>query len=376
MAAAALAPPPPPFLGHLWQCAQGPGEVRGLFSEAWWPNLAAAPFLPGDLVAVDLGSNTKHCHAIVQGDAEASAQTSLVADELAAALGRYDARKEGCVARQLQPPACVQLLGANGSYLHVLPEKLVRVLLAEPPRILMVTDTVSMRRLAKTQVGRSDAVLEIGSSLGECTAVLAAHAAKVVGIDVAGELVEECRRRHPHCHFEWLDCFEQPERFRALCGELCAAGSLKVFLDVGGDRTTADVCRVLAALAAAGVSPALIVVKARALAAAAASACDAAGTIVDVPRWWQQVAALDPVGSVRQWKKKLARARKARWEAAGDEDWKAFESYRATWDDVPHEELHALKGEARRLKELQPDAWGETLRLKIGEAAFNTSEVF
>ena len=53
------------------------------------------------------------------------------------------------------------------------------------------------------------------------TYVLASHAGLAIGIDVAGDFVEESRRRHPSCRFEWLDCFEEPDRLKDLVQELC-----------------------------------------------------------------------------------------------------------------------------------------------------------
>ncbi|CAE8615473.1 unnamed protein product [Polarella glacialis] len=144
---------------------------------------------------------------------------------------------------------------------------------------------------------------------------------------------------------------------------------MKMFVDVGGDRTTADVLQVLAALEAACSSPALVVIKARALAAAAAPSCDEIGSLLDSTPWWQESATPKEKGSVKQMKKKLARARKAKWDAADAEAWKAFESYRAKWEGT-QEEYDRLKEEAQILKRETPEAWGEALRdLIAGKSA-------
>lgn len=396
-----------PFVGHVWRCAQGPEARRGDFSPAISAALFSPPFLPGEAVSVDLGSNTKHSHAIVldyEGapsfcssscsrappTSESCAKlpgpvplrcAALIADELEVALERrvlVSARPSSTTSSESSSaPVSVRTIGGDGGVLHTQVSRLVRVLTrahSASPQVLIVADTVSFRRLAKSQVGYGDAVLEVGSSLGECTCVLASRAAAVVGIDVAGELVEESRRRHPHCRFEWLDCFEEPGRLRSLCEGLRARGELKLFVDVGGDRTTQDVCRVLAALGAATSSeppPSLIVVKSHAMAvAAAASAHAASGEIEDTAGWWRSAARTPPngscSGSARQLKKKLARARKAKWDVAGEDEWKAFNAYRAKWEDVPSEEYELMAAEARQLKDARPEAWGNSLRAMIG----------
>ncbi|CAL1140551.1 unnamed protein product [Cladocopium goreaui] len=188
-----------PFQSHCWQCVQRPDNRRGDFLIGW----------------AESGEAGLNQHAQV---------SALEVDELLPALRR---RSPGKSLRQ---------------------------------SLLVVKDTVCYRRLAKSTT-KADAVLEIGSSLGECTQVLS-RAAAVVAIDVSKELVEESRRRHPSCRFEWLDCFQETDRLRDYCQELQLHGRLKIFIDIGGDRSTQDVLQLLFLLEGLVTpSPVLLVVK-------------------------------------------------------------------------------------------------------------------
>ena len=104
-------------------------------------------------------------------------------------------------------------------------------------------------------------------------------------------------------------------------------GRLKIFVDIGGDRTTSDICCLLffveQVLNTLHPKPsALVVVKSKALATAVAEAAGADGTIPE-PRlrpWLEGIARKQPASS-KQLKKKLARARKAQWQQADDTTW-------------------------------------------------------
>lgn len=309
LAMAAQRDPELPFTGHTWtaweSCGEAPGRHGGTLS-GW--ALLSGPFDPGDVVAIDQKSNMRHCQAVV-----------LPAD------GQHIQDGTGGITVGSTSDSELVPVLMDGRVVMIKSLRLARVLSLTPPRVVIMADTSSYRRLARTQVGREDAILEIGSSDGACTHVLSCHAAAVVGIDIADSIVQESRRRHPACHFELLDCFQEPKRFRALIADLRSKGRLKAFVDVGGDRATSDVCRVLACLQQAvtdvvraeggsdaqGAEPALIVVKARAMAAAAATACDKEGQVIDLNSWWPGVAALQAPCSARQWKRKLGRARKS-----------------------------------------------------------------
>ncbi|CAJ1451682.1 unnamed protein product, partial [Effrenium voratum] len=244
-----------------------------------------------DVVAVDQHTNQRHLHAEVVRELV----EGLEHDELFSGLLRR----------------CELLLRLGDGSLRQIPRRrCVRVFARDENerRVLLVHETFAYRRLAKTQVGQADAVLEIGSSFGECTHILASHAREVLGIDNSPELVEESRRRYPTLHFELLDALSEPEQLAELCRSLCAGsgGGFKVFVDIGGDRLGGAVCRALVQLwhicEEIGVLPSLVVVKCKSLAANAANACDARGDICELPAWWQACSA---VTSVRQ-RKKLA----------------------------------------------------------------------
>lgn len=319
-----------PFPDHEWWCVQGPTAKRG-------------DFLEGDSLLFPSPD--------VIGGSERDAAWS-----------------GGCswtCAEELIAP--LRALAQSARTESVFGRPCMRVLSAPPGRVLIVTDTVCFRRLAKGQVGLGDAVLEVGSSLGECTHILHCRASVAVGIDVAGDLVQESQRRYPECRFEWLDCFEEPQRLADLCRELAACGSLKLFVDVGGDRTTADVCRVLECLAdSVETPPALIVIKARSLAASASQF--GGGQLRDTAAWWLRAAEPGAEGSARQKKKKLARARKAKWEAASEEDWNSFRDYRAQWEVADEKSFAQLAAAAREQKAQDPELWGSCLRQRIRAA--------
>ncbi|CAE8628440.1 unnamed protein product, partial [Polarella glacialis] len=148
--------------------------------------------------------------------------------------------------------------------------------------------------------------------------VLTCHAAQAVGIDIVEDLVRTSRVRYPRCRFEWLDCFEEPERLQALLAELRPQGSrMTLFVDVGGHATTAMVCRILAAVAGAaakvGATPSLVVIKSRNHATEAAKCCDGEGIVRDAHAFWRKVAEQPQTRSALQFRRKQARARAAMW---------------------------------------------------------------
>ena len=78
-----------------------------------------------------------------------------------------------------------------------------------------------------------------------------------------------------------------------------------MFLDIGGDRIPSVVCRALVLVdsfwSGSGVPPCLVVVKSQGLSSAAATACDAFGSIQEPALWWRECAM--PSQSARQLKK-------------------------------------------------------------------------
>ncbi|CAE7363365.1 unnamed protein product [Symbiodinium sp. CCMP2456] len=144
-----------PFLSHVWQCAQTPLERRGDFFPGWAVELNA--FAPGDVVFLDTGSTAGHHHAVVVSRPEESGVSSsaLQHDELVVGLSR----------RTMPQQNHEVALQIDGLLVRVPCRRLVRVV--PPRRVLVVHDTFSYRRLARTQVGQDDGVVELGSSLGE-----------------------------------------------------------------------------------------------------------------------------------------------------------------------------------------------------------------
>ncbi|CAE7594141.1 unnamed protein product [Symbiodinium natans] len=329
-------------LFHNQTCFQTPAERRGDFSPGWAATLT--DFGPGDRVFLDTGCNDRQHHAVVVSFSSPSGvmPSSLQHDELCLGLSKRIS--------PIQKHECRVTLQLGDHLLHAPRRRLLRVV--SPTCVLVVHDTVGYRRLARTQVGQDDAVLEIGSSLGECTHILSSRASAVIGIDVSRDLVEESRRRFPNCRFEWLDCFQEEARLRALCKELLeASSSLKVFVDIGGDRTTNDVCCFLAlldnvlrtlawdSLPSLPSLPSLVVVKSKALSGAAAEVAGPDGTIpAPKLRPWLEACTIPPVVSSKQLKKKMARARKAQWQQADDSVWQAFEMERIQWDILDDED--------------------------------------
>ncbi|CAK9054924.1 unnamed protein product [Durusdinium trenchii] len=269
----------PPFSQYLWQCAQSPEEKPGTFFPDWAYNLKA--FIPGAIVAVDKRSNLKHCHATVVTDI--SLCCGLGEDELCKALSTFKhPRREGEWMGDDPGRLLLEFSEAVRGYISV--SRLTRVLPCSPARVLIVNETVSYRRLAKTQVGKVDGVLEIGSSFGECTQILTKHAAAVIGIDNSQELVEESRRRYPFCRIELLNCFQDPLQLQRLCSQLQdRCENFKIFVDIGGERSSTAVCRILVLLdevvRGSLCAPCLVVVKCKSLSAAAAASCDERATI-------------------------------------------------------------------------------------------------
>jgi len=126
-------------------------------------------------------------------------------------------------------------------------------------RVLVVGETVDFRLCARLQVLPTDFCVEIGSSYGEASAMLARYCRKTVGFDCSKECVEEARKRYPALTFIVADCF--------LNGDLVkkhSAGSNVVFVDIGGDRRIPDQLHMLD-FVLSELQPALVILKSRKL---------------------------------------------------------------------------------------------------------------
>lgn len=135
-----------------------------------------------------------------------------------------------------------------------------RVVATERRRVVVVVEeTDEFRKHVRAHATAGERVVEVGSSFGEGTAIAAECCGDVLGLDTSAELVAEARRRRPKLRFERIDAIAEPERFAAL-----ALGCTVCFVDVGGNRPLAPVCRVLETVLSV-VEPTVVIVKSRAL---------------------------------------------------------------------------------------------------------------
>ena len=193
----------------------------------------------------------------------------------------------------------------------------------EQPAILLCGETESFRMLARSQLLPTDTVLEVGCSYGLATKELAARAQKVVAVDVSSSAIE---RASAHCaahaeklRFEKIDGIKQQRQLLDM-----AAGATVAFVDINGDRASADVVQLLHALHTRLV-PVLTVVKNTQLYRAAcahqasASALDGADAALlpESEAFWQAVAPTMSAAEVAwrtpaQWRSKVASEQRMR----------------------------------------------------------------
>lgn len=144
-----------------------------------------------------------------------------------------------------------------------------------PLRAVVTYYTETFRRMVKL-VRPTDAVLEIGSSWGECTALLgeALSPPRVVGVDTSKEALEKSSAKFPHLTFERADALANPlmviEIAKALLARCGAGARLVVFADIGGNRELEALVALLPWVAAT-LAPRLIVVKSEKLHSAVAA---------------------------------------------------------------------------------------------------------
>ena len=106
------------------------------------------------------------------------------------------------------------------------------------PAILLCSETESFRLLARSQLLPTDAVLELGCSYGEATALIAKRAASVLAIDVSADAIERAAVRcagQPNVRFNRLDCVKRQAQ---LLDEAVAAEISAVFIDINGNRAS------------------------------------------------------------------------------------------------------------------------------------------
>eukprot|EP00899_Mesostigma_viride_P013985 jgi/Mesvir1/22588/Mv05009-RA.1 len=150
----------------------------------------------------------------------------------------------------------------NQATYHVRPGRVNKVVMGDR-LVIICGDTENYRHLARCQVAPHHFVLDLGSSYGVSTHILSQHCGRVIGVDLARDLVESARRQYPHIPFECLDILQNPARITEL-----ARGCDSVFIDIGGDRQLAQVVPTVE-FVKRHLAPATIVVKSRELLKAA-----------------------------------------------------------------------------------------------------------
>jgi predicted O-methyltransferase YrrM len=177
----------------------------------------------------------------------------------------------------------IQYFSDNSIY-HARESKLQRVF--ELPSVIITKDTDDYRHLARSQIIKTDRVVEFGSSLGLCTKALSENAETVLGLDNSELNIERSRAAFPELNFELVDVLRRlPELQQRL------EGFNKVFVDIGGDREVKALVRALY-FVKEYLRPELIVVKSRVL---FKSACreendkSDIGLLTKGQQWWENL---------------------------------------------------------------------------------------
>ena len=135
----------------------------------------------------------------------------------------------------------------------------------QKPALLLCGETESFRRLARSQLLKSDSVLEIGCSYGLATASIAARSKHVIAVDVSAEALSraatEACQRFENIQFVELDATRDLPR---LVDMARASGVSAVFIDINGNRQWQSVAPLLRTVHEQ-LSPRVIVVKNREL---------------------------------------------------------------------------------------------------------------
>ena len=140
--------------------------------------------------------------------------------------------------------------------------------------MIVVPETEDFRYLAKHYTSTSSnsvqSILEIGSSTGECSAVLLSSkldTTKFIGVEVSRELMKSLCARFPGVDFRKLDFMANPLLLAELSNELRrreVSGDVVVYIDVGGCRDAGPVLALTENVLKA-LLPSLVVVKCRAM---------------------------------------------------------------------------------------------------------------
>lgn len=165
--------------------------------------------------------------------------------------------------RFLSPDA--EMSGSDGYRIVLVPKKCVDFQPEEATERIcyVVSETVDFRTVAQRAIRSDDVVLEIGSSYGVCTQILARAALRVIALDNSEEALVAARERclpragESNVVFHVCDALMGMERVSELGAEATAA-----FVDVGGDRLCEDVLWLLSSIQRV-LRPRLLCVKSR-----------------------------------------------------------------------------------------------------------------
>lgn len=182
---------------------------------------------------------------------------------------------------------------SDGSEFHANPKRITpKYGTAGQRQVLMCYSTEFYRRLAHNQPNQDDFVVELGSSYGKASNILAPTCGKLLAVDCSKEAVEQSQELYPHIDFRRIDVFT--DRLQLL---EAARGCTVVFLDIGGNRELQSVSHMLCFLLRA-LQPRLVVVKSQELHKhAAAHTASVGGTgelgaLRDKNVWWGHLTDL------------------------------------------------------------------------------------
>eukprot|EP00611_Tribonema_gayanum_P003039 TRINITY_DN12361_c0_g1_i1.p1 TRINITY_DN12361_c0_g1~~TRINITY_DN12361_c0_g1_i1.p1 ORF type:complete len:419 (+),score=116.70 TRINITY_DN12361_c0_g1_i1:76-1332(+) len=165
---------------------------------------------------------------------------------------------------------------------HVRPSRMMKITRGFP-QVFLTAGTSDFRKLARALPTRADRCVDVGCSYGKCTALLAAKAGSVLGVDNSRQVIAKARAMHPDIHFECIDAILDRQTLVEK-----AAGPQLVFLDIGGDREL-DTLVLLIPLLQRLLKPEVIVVKGYRLARAASKDVQEDGRICNFKSWWGAV---------------------------------------------------------------------------------------
>ena len=139
---------------------------------------------------------------------------------------------------------------------------------ASAPTLVLTDETAPFRLLARAArphaSDAASAALDLGASTGVVAHELTRSFARVVALDVSGDMRRRARERFPELDYREMDVLADADALGALFAETSAR---TVFVDIGGDRMMDTVLLLLARLERDFV-PWLVVVKSRQLHAA------------------------------------------------------------------------------------------------------------